>query len=162
MKHIIFMLLICIKILLCIPSSKLEKTTFLDFSSSINKQSYMNFESVYLGDQTEEVEDLRNDSSQNQNAEIIGDVLPYPSPMPWSSNNGYIGFRLTASATCKLKVFNMRGHLIKILHHEGTQGYNRLIFSKESFGDDLSTGVYTYLLFINSKIAKRGKVGVIR
>ncbi len=103
--------------------------------------------------------------AEHESVAISGKALAYPNPMKWSDTNGIIGYALNQSTDVTLSLFDMRG--VEIYTEEfaseevgGREGYNKIPFNKAHVGEDLSTGVYVFLLMHDGSVLAESKVGI--
>lgn len=100
-------------------------------------------------------------------ATFLETPLVYPNPIKLSTG-GALGYKLSKSVDIKILFYNMRGHKIKELNFAkgadyargGTNEYFKLPLNLSTFGQELSAGVYFYIIFGDNVKLGKGKFAV--
>jgi large repetitive protein len=92
---------------------------------------------------------------------------PLNAPNPFKLSDGsMLGYYLNTAADIELRVYRSSGNevfrttFIKDVHEGAKAGYNRVILSRNMFGQDLSAGIYPYLLISEGNVVGKGKFAV--
>jgi thermitase len=102
--------------------------------------------------------------SQGSNV-IISDVQNFPNP--FDEQGTVFGFHTDTGGEVEIKVFDLRGNMVRSFNDVAGSGYNTSITwdGKDSMGNYVPNGTYLYLLIINNnnQIKKiSGKISFIR
>jgi len=92
---------------------------------------------------------------------------PLNAPNPFKLNEGsMLGYYLNTAADIELRAYKSSGNevfrttFIKDVHEGAKAGYNRVMLSRNMFGQDLSAGIYPYLLISDGKVVGKGKLAI--
>ena len=92
---------------------------------------------------------------------------PLNAPNPFKLSDGaMLGYYLNAAVDIELRIYKSSGNevlrtsFIKGVHEGAKAGYNRVVLNRSFFGQDLSAGIYPYLLISDGKIVGKGKMAI--
>jgi hypothetical protein len=96
---------------------------------------------------------------------ITGRPLNYPNPFQLGTGTS-ICYILTNQADIQIRFYSMFGYLLAIkncssVEAGGMAGYNEVPISRDTFaGNDLSAGIYFYVIMGEGKVLGKGKMAV--
>lgn len=97
---------------------------------------------------------------------INGPLLNYPNPFSISKSSTRIGYKLTQDADIKLEIYSVDGY--KIYERDfvagqngGNKNYNRIEINRSVLGNDVSPGVYYYVLIYDGSLLAKSKMVVV-